>query len=102
MKTNPDLTVNAVAMEFRKFMKIIVRLSEDVCIVAEQRLNAFVILKQSQLYTLTQENKFHHVLRKELPEPFKEVYVRNINCYDPIEKLYYSTGYGPVAMHLLC
>ena len=24
----------------------------------------------------------------ELPEPFKEVYVRNISCYKPVEKLY--------------
>ncbi|XP_065906831.1 uncharacterized protein [Dysidea avara] len=35
----------------------------------------------------------------ELPEPFSEVYVRNINCYDPIEKLYYSAGYTPICIY---
>ena len=31
----------------------------------------------------------------ELPAPLNEVYVRNLNCADPIEKLYYSAGYYP-------
>ena len=35
----------------------------------------------------------------ELPEPFSEVYVCNINCYDPIEKLYYSAGYTPICIY---
>ena len=35
----------------------------------------------------------------ELPEPFKEVYVRNISCYEPIEKLYYSAGYDPICIY---
>jgi len=35
----------------------------------------------------------------ELPEPFSEVYVRNINCFDPTEKLYYSAGYIPICIY---
>ena len=35
----------------------------------------------------------------ELPEPFKEVYIRNISCYEPIEKLYYSAGYDPICIY---
>ena len=35
----------------------------------------------------------------ELPEPFSEVYVCNINCYDPIEKLYYPAGYTPICIY---
>ena len=36
----------------------------------------------------------------ELPEPFKEVYVvRNISCYEPTEKLYYSAGYDPICIY---
>ena len=49
LKANPELTVNTVVLEFGKFMKIIVHFSEDVRIVTDQRLNAFEILKQSQL-----------------------------------------------------
>ena len=37
--------------------------------------------------------------KAELPEPFSEVYVRNINCFDPIEKLYYSAGYTPIYIY---
>ena len=49
LKANPDLAVNAVVLEFGKFMKIIVRFSEDVRIDTSQHFNAFDILKQSQL-----------------------------------------------------
>ena len=72
LKANPDLAVNAVVLEFGKFMKIIfinfsnssttaftaksglafiiiVRFSEDVRIDTGQHFNAFDILKQSQL-----------------------------------------------------
>ena len=34
----------------------------------------------------------------ELPQPFREVYIRNINCYEPIEMLYYSAGYDPICI----
>ena len=49
LKANPDLTVNAVVLEFGKFMKIIVHFSEDARIDTGQHFNAFDILKQSQL-----------------------------------------------------
>ena len=35
----------------------------------------------------------------ELPAPLNEVYVRNVNCADPIEKLYYSAGYDPICIY---
>ena len=35
----------------------------------------------------------------DLPAPLKEVYVRNVNCADPIEKLYYSAGYDPICIY---
>ena len=35
----------------------------------------------------------------ELSVPFKEVYVRNISCYEPIEKLYYSARYDPICIY---
>ena len=35
----------------------------------------------------------------ELSEPFKKVYLRNISCYEPIEKLYYSAGYDPICIY---
>ena len=41
--------MNAVVLEFGKFMKIIVRFSADVRIDTSQHFNAFDILKQSQL-----------------------------------------------------
>ena len=31
--------------------------------------------------------------------PFYEVYVCNINCYDPIQKLYYSAGYASICIY---
>ena len=40
-KANPDLAVNAVVLEFGKFMKIIVCFSEDVRIYTDQHFNAF-------------------------------------------------------------
>ena len=36
---------------------------------------------------------------KDIGFPFSEVYVCNINCYDPIEKLYYSAGYAPTCIY---
>jgi len=27
------------------------------------------------------------------------VYIRNISCYEPIEKLYYSAGYDPICIY---
>ena len=35
----------------------------------------------------------------ELSEPFKEVYLCNISCYEPIEELYYSAGYDPICIY---
>jgi len=35
----------------------------------------------------------------EFPEPFSEVYVHNINCFDPIEKIYYSAGYTTICIY---
>ena len=34
-----------------------------------------------------------------LPEALKEVYVRDVSCLDPIEKLYYSCNYDPICIH---
>jgi len=48
LKANPDLALNAVVLEFGKFMKYIVCFS-DVRIDTGQCFNAFEILKQSQL-----------------------------------------------------
>ena len=49
MKANPDLAVNAVVVEFGKYMKIIVRFSEDLSSHVTEHLNAFEIFKQSQI-----------------------------------------------------
>ena len=35
----------------------------------------------------------------ELPALLKEVYIRNVNCADPIKKLYYSAGCGPICIY---
>ena len=35
----------------------------------------------------------------DLPAPLNEVYVRSVNCFDPIEKLYYSAGYEPICIY---
>ena len=35
----------------------------------------------------------------ELVTLLKEVYVRNVNCADRIEKLYYSAGYDPICIY---
>ena len=35
----------------------------------------------------------------DLPAPLKEVYIRNVNCADPIEKLYYSAGYDLICIY---
>ena len=32
-------------------------------------------------------------------EEFPEVYVCQIMCYDPIERLYYSAGYPPICVY---
>ena len=34
-----------------------------------------------------------------LPEEFKDVDVRDHDCFDPIEKLYYSAKYTPICVH---
>ena len=34
-----------------------------------------------------------------LQPPLNEVYVRDVNCSDPIEKLYYSAGYEPICIY---
>ena len=41
LKANPDLAVNAVVLEFGKFIKIIVHFSEDVRIDTGQHFNPF-------------------------------------------------------------
>ena len=46
LKANPDLAVNAVVLEFGKFMKIIVRFSENVRIDKGQHFNAFDVQNQ--------------------------------------------------------
>ena len=35
----------------------------------------------------------------ELPAPLSEVYVRNLKCFDQVEKLYYSAGYEPICIY---
>ena len=34
-----------------------------------------------------------------LQPPLNEVYVRDIHCSDPIEKLYYAAGYEPICIY---
>ena len=34
-----------------------------------------------------------------LPPPLDEVFVRSVNCHEPIEKLYYSAGYEPICFY---
>ena len=64
LKASPNLEVYAVVLEFEKFMKIIVCLTEDVRIAKSQFRNAFDILKQFQVQLFRKE--FHHISRKEL------------------------------------
>ena len=35
----------------------------------------------------------------DLPDKFSCVYVREYNCFDPIEKLYYSAGLEPICIY---
>ena len=35
----------------------------------------------------------------DLPEKFSCVFVREHNCFEPVEKLYYSAGYDPICIH---
>ena len=35
----------------------------------------------------------------DFPAPLNEVFVRSVNCFDPIEKLYYSAGYEPICLY---
>ena len=35
----------------------------------------------------------------DLDDDFPLVYVRDLSCDDPIEKLYYSVGYEPICIH---
>jgi len=35
----------------------------------------------------------------DLPSPLNDVYVRSINCFDPVEKLYYLAGYDPICIY---
>ena len=35
----------------------------------------------------------------DLPDKFSCVYVREHNCFDPIEKLYYSAGFEPICIY---
>ena len=35
----------------------------------------------------------------DFPAPLNEVFVRSVNCFDPIEKLYYSAGYEPIYLY---
>ena len=37
----------------------------------------------------------------DLPAFLSEVYVRNLRCFDPVEKLYYSAGYEEICI-ILC
>ena len=35
----------------------------------------------------------------DFPAPLNEVFVRSVNCFNPIEKLYYSAGYEPICLY---
>ncbi len=35
----------------------------------------------------------------EFAAPLNEVFVRSVNCFNPIEKLYYSAGYEPICLY---
>ena len=34
-----------------------------------------------------------------LPALLDEAFVRSVNCFEPIEKLYYSAGYEPICIY---
>ena len=35
----------------------------------------------------------------DLPDKFSCIHVREHNCLDPVEKLYYSAGYDPICIY---
>ena len=37
-----------------------------------------------------------------LPDKILCVYVREHNCFDPVRKLYYSAGFEPICIYVLC
>ena len=60
------------------------KLKKDERSLLEQQLDGLVYTCGSSLQDL------------DLPKPLDEVYVRNLNCGDPVEKLYYTSGYEPI------
>ena len=35
----------------------------------------------------------------DLPAPLNDVYVRNLKCFEQVERLYYSAGYEPICIY---
>lgn len=42
---------------------------------------------------------WHYTAGIDLPEKFLCIYVREHNCFDPVEKLYYSAGFDPICIY---